>query len=183
MSRTEYNPSPEVLERAARVRLLALDVDGVMTDGGLNYTGDPHEHKRFHVRDGLGLKLLQRSNIEIAIITGRNSSAVTTRAEELGIEHVYQGCEDKWQALSELLTRLRLEADQAAYCGDDLVDLAAIRQAGLGVTVNDAPGEIRQHADYVTLTPGGHGAVREICELILKARGEWDAIVAEFASC
>ncbi|RKR02527.1 3-deoxy-D-manno-octulosonate 8-phosphate phosphatase (KDO 8-P phosphatase) [Kushneria sinocarnis] len=182
MSRTERDLSPGLLERAARVRLLALDVDGVMTDGGLDYTGDPHENKRFHVRDGLGLKLLQRSGIELAIITGRQSSAVSRRAEELGIAHLYQGCEDKWQTLSELLGRLQLEADEIAYCGDDLVDLAAIRHAGLGVTVSDAPREIREHADYITTTPGGLGAVRELCELILKARGEWEAIVEEFAS-
>lgn len=166
-------------ESARPIRLLALDVDGVLTDGRLRYASQP-EHdgdKVFHVRDGLGLKLLMQAGIDVALITGRVSPAVDRRAQELGIGHVIQGRDDKGVVLKALMAELGLEPAEVCYCGDDLPDLGAILHAGLGVTVADAPDYIRQRADLVTRTPGGHGAVRELCEWLLNAQGLWQDII------
>ncbi len=169
-----------LLALAADVRLLALDVDGVLTDGKLYFGATGEAMKSFSTLDGLGIKLLQRSGIDVVIITARQSSIVKQRAAELDIDGVLQGREDKCQALREQLAERQLSAQQAAYVGDDLPDLAAIIAAGLGVATANASPAVREHADWVTTANGGNGAVREVAELILAAQGKLDAIVASY---
>ena len=165
---------------AARVKLLALDVDGVLTDGRLYYGNNGEELKAFNIKDGLGIKLLRDAGVQIAIITGRSSEIVRRRAEELGIEDIIQGREDKRDALAELCTRRDITMEECAYMGDDLPDLSAITAAGLGLTVADACAEVRAAADWCSGYNGGCGAVREACQYILEARGELTAKLAEF---
>jgi 3-deoxy-D-manno-octulosonate 8-phosphate phosphatase (KDO 8-P phosphatase) len=166
--------------RAATARLLALDVDGVLTDGRIYYSNSGDELKGFNIKDGLGIKLLQKSGVKVAIITGRESEIVSRRARELGIEDVVQGRDDKRQALLELCQRHKLELEECVYMGDDLPDLSAIVSAGLGMTVADASSVVREAADWVSVYNGGCGAVREACELILSARGDLSALVSDF---
>ncbi len=165
---------------AQPIKLLVLDVDGVMTDGRLLYTSAGEEIKAFNILDGLGIKLAQRGGIQVAVITGRRSAMVERRAKELGIEHLIQGREDKHAALDELLAQLGLSLAQTAYMGDDLPDLGAIRRVGLGMCVANAHPLLAEHARYQTHKPGGAGAVREVCELILKAQGTLDALLQEY---
>lgn len=165
----------ELIERARTVRLAVFDVDGVLTDGGLNFLPDGSEFKRFNTLDGQGIKMLQNAGIQVAIITGRTSQVVINRATNLGIQHLIQGREDKRIALEEILTQLGLELDAVAYLGDDLPDLPAIRSVSLGVAVANANSFVRQHADAVTSLRGGEGAAREFCEFILHAQGTLDA--------
>ena len=167
--------------RAARIRLLALDVDGVLTNGLIYYGNSGEELKAFNIKDGLGIKLLQDAGVRVAIITGRQSEIVARRARELGIAEVVQGREDKHQALLELCQRNDLDIEQCAYMGDDLPDLGAIVSAGLGMTVADACTAVRGAADWLSHYNGGCGAVREACEFILSARGEWSALESSFA--
>lgn len=157
--------------RAARIRLLILDVDGVLTDGRLYFGPSGEELKVFHSRDGHGLKMLRESGVGLAIITGRSSRALERRAAELGIARLYQGVEDKAAVMEELLAELGIERAAAACMGDDVVDLPLMRRCGLAVTVPDAPELVRQHAHYVTRHAAGAGAVREACELIMSAQG------------
>ncbi|HWU75775.1 MAG TPA: HAD family hydrolase [Rhodanobacter sp.] len=164
-----------VLERAAKIRLAAFDVDGTLTDGRLWYAEDGHETKVFHVHDGLGLKRLQANGIEVALITARISHPVALRAEELGIAHVYQGQRDKRACLLELFDALRLQPEQAAFVGDDLPDLAPMRLAGLAVAVANAHPWIAEQAHWRTSLRGGEGAAREVCDLLLFAQGKSDA--------
>lgn len=152
---------------SAAIRLAIFDVDGVMTDGRVTYTDAGEETKSFHTRDGLGLKALRDNGIAVAIITARNSPIVARRAAELGIEHLVQGREDKAAALDELMTQLSVDAAHCAYTGDDLVDWPAMRRCGFKCAPADASEWIRERADFVTQRPGGHGAVREVCERIL----------------
>ena len=166
---------------AATISLLALDVDGVLTDGRIYYGNSGEELKAFNIKDGLGIKLLQRSGVKVAIITGRKSQIVARRAAELGIGEIVQGREDKRQALLELCERVGLTMQDCAYMGDDLPDLSAINSAGLGMTVADACGTVREAADWLSTCAGGCGAVREACEFILRARGDWSALEADFA--
>ena len=154
------------LEKARRVRLLVLDVDGVLSDGSLYYGNQEEELKSFYTPDGLGIKLLQGSGIPVAIITGRRSEIVTRRAAELGIEHLVQGRDDKLAALQELLPQLGVSIEEIAYMGDDLPDLAAIQACGLGMTVSGGDEFVAAHADWRSQLPGGRGAVREACEFI-----------------
>ncbi len=161
--------SPE--QRAAEVRLLVLDVDGVLSDGSLHYGGGGEESKRFHIADGLGIKLLQGAGVDVAIITGRRSGGVERRARELGIRHLIQGREDKLTALRGLAGELGMALEHIAYMGDDLPDLGAMRRVGLGMTVADGDGFVRQHAHWVASLGGGRGAVREACEFILACQG------------
>ncbi|MGJ7457166.1 KdsC family phosphatase [Halomonas sp. MA07-2] len=168
---------PRLVDRLRLIRLLALDVDGVLTDGQLFFQADGTEIKAFNVQDGHGLKLLKRAGIEVALITGRDSPTVSHRAAALGIQHVFQGVEKKLPVLRDLCTRLGLEFDQVSYCGDDMPDVGAIRRAGVGISVPNAPEYIRQHADWVTVRSGGQGAVREVCDTLLKAQGHWDAVL------
>lgn len=169
-----------ILDKARNIRLLALDVDGVLTDGRLYFSASGDELKAFNILDGHGIKLLRSSGIEVAIITGRNSPLTARRASDLGIVHLLQGREDKRQALTELCTTLSIHLDTVAYVGDDLPDLGAIRACGLGICVANAHQALQQHADYCTVQKGGEGAVREVCDLILQAQNRYDAIIAHY---
>jgi YrbI family 3-deoxy-D-manno-octulosonate 8-phosphate phosphatase len=169
-------------ERLARVRLLLLDVDGVLTDGGIAWDADGVEQKTFNIRDGLGLRLWQRSGGTAAIVTGRSSSVVRIRAEELGIGIVRQGVEDKLATAAEVIAACGLSWEQAAFVGDDLPDLPVVMRCGLGVAVADACPELVAAADLVTGRSGGRGAVREVIERLLQARGDWEAIVRGYAA-
>lgn len=160
----------DVLERARRVRLLVLDVDGVLTDGRLHITADGEETKVFHVRDGSGIVALQRAGIQVAIISGRASAAVTRRAAELGIQHVRQGIGDKGAALGQLLQELQLAPERLACVGDDTPDLPMLERASLAIVVADAHASVRPAAHWITTAAGGHGAVREVCDLLLHAQ-------------
>jgi len=160
----------------ATIKLLLLDVDGVMTDGRITYDNDGGELKSFDVKDGHGLKLLQRAGIEIGIITGRQSEVVARRAAELGIELVYQGVKDKLVPFNEILEKLRISPEEVAYVGDDVVDLPVMRRVGFAVTVADAVEDVKPFADLVTTRDGGRGAVREVCDLLLKKSGRWAAV-------
>jgi 3-deoxy-D-manno-octulosonate 8-phosphate phosphatase (KDO 8-P phosphatase) len=164
-----------VRQRAARVRVAAFDVDGTLTDGGLRYSADGHETKLFHVHDGFGLKRLQAAGIEVAIISARISHAVAVRAEELDIAHVYQGQDDKRACLARLLEALNLEPAAAAYVGDDLPDLPALRLAGFAVAVANAHPAVAEAAHWRTPHAGGDGAARDVSDLILAAQGRYAA--------
>ena len=165
---------------AGALRLLALDVDGVLTDGRLYYGNDGEELKAFNIKDGLGLKLLQRAGVAVAIITGRRSQIVERRAAELGIAHVVQGREDKRAALEELCAVLGLSLAQCAYMGDDLPDLGALRAAGIGLAPADAVDAVAAAADWQSRYPGGAGCVREACEQLLHAMDRREAMEADF---
>jgi 3-deoxy-D-manno-octulosonate 8-phosphate phosphatase (KDO 8-P phosphatase) len=165
---------------AAAVKLLALDVDGVLTDGSIYYGNSGEELKAFSIKDGLGIKLLQKAGVTVAIITGRKSEIVARRAGELGINEIVQGREDKRDALGELCDKLNLSLSDCAYMGDDLPDLGAIRVAGLGLTVADAVAAVADAAHWQSSLPGGRGAVREACEFILTAKGLWSELEADF---
>lgn len=169
------------VEKAQAISLLALDVDGVLTDGSIYYGNAGEELKAFNIRDGLGIKLLQRAGIKVAIITGRQSEIVLRRARELGIADVVQGRDDKREALLELCQSQGLTPAECAYMGDDLPDLGAVTLAGLGMTVADAAAAVGAAADWQSNLPGGGGAVREACEFILAARGELERLEAEFS--
>jgi 3-deoxy-D-manno-octulosonate 8-phosphate phosphatase (KDO 8-P phosphatase) len=162
---------PLLVERAARVGALVLDVDGVLTDGQLYFDNQGNELKAFCTRDGLGVRALMQQGILVALITGRQSRIVADRASNLGIEHVYQGRDDKLNAFHELLTATGFESPQVCYAGDDWVDIPVLDRVGLAVTVADADAVVKKRVHWVTSRPGGHGAVREICDLILAARG------------
>ncbi|MDP2811223.1 MAG: HAD hydrolase family protein [Rhodocyclaceae bacterium] len=153
---------------------MAFDIDGVMTDGRIYFSPRGDEMKAFFVRDGLGLKMLAGAGVKIAIITGRKSATVERRAEDLGIGLVLQGVSDKRAALAELLAGLSIPFEEAGYMGDDIVDLSVMEACGLAATVPDGHPLVRRIAHYMTQAPAGAGAVREVCELILKARGDWD---------
>jgi 3-deoxy-D-manno-octulosonate 8-phosphate phosphatase (KDO 8-P phosphatase) len=161
--------------KASRIRLLILDVDGVLTDGGLLFDAHGVEYKTFNSLDGHGIRMLLESAIEVAIITGRNSTIVSQRAQELGVRHLYQGCDDKLAAFNELLQKTAIEPGQVAYMGDDLPDLPILRRVGLAIAVQNAHGFVKQHCDWVTTLPGGRGAVREVTDSILQAQGLLDA--------
>ena len=169
-----------LLSRSKLIRLIAFDVDGVMTDGGLYFSDSGEEFKRFNSLDGHGLKMLRASGVEVAIITGRTSRCVEARAQNLGITHVFQGVENKLEAMLELLNKLKLSRDAAAYMGDDVVDLMVMRHVGLAISVPQSPLLVRKHSHYVTEREGGHGAVREACELIMSAQDTLDAQLAHY---
>jgi YrbI family 3-deoxy-D-manno-octulosonate 8-phosphate phosphatase len=166
-----------LVERCREIRLILSDVDGVLTDGGISYDNQGIELKRFHIRDGLGIKLWQRAGFTFGILTSRSSHLVEVRAAELGISLVCQGREYKLPAAKEILRGLQLEPHQACYLGDDLPDLPVIRWVGLGVAVADAASEVKAAARHVTACPGGQGAVREAIETILKAQGRWNELL------
>ncbi len=165
----------DLVQRARKVRLLVLDVDGVLTDGKLYFLADGSEAKAFSTLDGQGIKMLMNSGVNAAIITGRSSTIVERRAANLGIQHVVQGREDKRVALDELLSTLQLSYDQVAYLGDDLPDLAPIRCVALGIAVANANSFVRQHAQAITSLSGGAGAARELCEFIMAAQDTLNA--------
>ena len=160
----------DVKSRAAKVRLVVFDVDGVLTDGRLYYGPGGEELKVFHVHDGQGIKRLQKAGVTVAVISGRNSAAVTRRMRDLGIEHLSQGDEDKLPILQKLLSQLGLRPEEAACVGDDLPDLPLFEHVGLAVAVSNAQAPLKAAAHYVTVAHGGLGAAREVCDLILEAR-------------
>jgi 3-deoxy-D-manno-octulosonate 8-phosphate phosphatase (KDO 8-P phosphatase) len=166
--------------RARAIRLLAMDVDGVLTDGRIVLDHQGHELKRFHVHDGQGITLAQRAGLHIAWISGRTSGAVGQRAAELGVTRVYQGISDKEHALQELLVQTGLTASMAAYIGDDLGDIPILRRVGLPIAVADALPEVRACAVWITQRAGGQGAVREVIDLLLHAQGAWATVVQPY---
>lgn len=170
----------DLAERARRIRLLILDVDGVLTDGSIQYVEDQFELKRFHVRDGSGLKIWRQSGRHIAVISGRESVAVTVRMKELGIETVIQGQSDKLPVFRQLLEHFGLAAEEVCVIGDDLPDLPLLLRAGLGIAVADAARDLLAVADYITTTPGGQGAVRNAIEWLLGLTGDWSVLVERF---
>ncbi len=166
--------------RAANIKLVAFDIDGVMTDGGLHYTDDGHELKTFNVQDGLGVVLLRRAGIKVAIITGRTSNVVNCRARDLGVEHVFHGVGDKGAVSGQLLEQLGLQWSELAFMGDDLIDLPAMTRCGLAIAPANARPVVKQRAHMVTEASGGKGAVREAIEFVLAAQGKLDAAFAPY---
>lgn len=169
-----------VLRRARGVRLMAFDVDGVMTDGRLWYGPSGEQLKAFHVADGLGVKLIARAGVRTAILSARRSRALARRAAELGIDDLVMGAEDKREAFARLLSRARLQPADAGYMGDDLVDLPVLRRCGFAAAPATAQALVRRHVHYVARAGGGEGAVREVCELLLHAKGAHAAAMAEY---
>lgn len=168
----------DILAKAAQIKLLIFDVDGVLTDGGLIMDKDGHEYKVFNSRDGHGMKMLQATGVDVAIITGRTSNVVQHRMDGLGVKLVYQGQHDKRIAFAELLKDLSLDASQVAYMGDDVVDLPVMRQVGFAAAVADAHDLVKEHAHWQAPHGGGKGAARDLCELIMKAQGTLDGQMA-----
>ena len=168
---------PEVWQRAQAIRLLILDVDGVLTDGRLYFDAQGEPLKVFHVRDGHGIKMAQRAGIEVALLSGRRSEAAFHRATELGIDRFFHGLRDKLAAMKEIEFALQIRPQEVAVVGDELVDLPIMARGGLAVAVADAVPEVLAAAHWVTTNPGGRGAVREVCDLLLKAQGKWEEIV------
>ena len=167
-------------DRIKPLRLVAFDVDGILTDGGLYLSDSGEEFKRFNSLDGHGLKMLKASGLELAIITGRTSKCVELRTRNLGISRVYQGVEDKLAAMQSLLADLKLAPEAAAFMGDDVVDLPVMRRVGLALSVPGAPQLVRDHAHYVSQREAGYGAVREVCELIMATQGTLQAQFAPY---
>lgn len=174
--------SDEILTKAAAIKLIALDVDGIMSDGKLYFSASGDELKTFNILDGLGLKQLMNSGITVAVITGRRSPLTEKRMNDLGISHLMQGREDKKVALQELVANMDISPEQIAYMGDDLPDLPALQFAGLSITVPNGYWLVRQHADYCTTVAGGSGAVREACDLILWSQDRLDASLKPYMS-
>jgi 3-deoxy-D-manno-octulosonate 8-phosphate phosphatase (KDO 8-P phosphatase) len=167
-------------DKLNNIQLLLLDVDGVLTDGGIIYDGSGLETKCFNVRDGHGIKMLQRHGIEIGIITGRTSIVVDIRAKELGIDLVYQGALKKLECYEDVKRKTGLADSQIAYMGDDIIDVPVLRRVGFSAVPGDGLPEVQNVAHYVTSCGGGRGAVREVCDLILKGRGFWDEIITRY---
>ncbi len=170
----------DALRRAESVRLMIFDVDGVLTDGRLYYTDSGAEMKAFSTLDGLGIRMLMSSGIEIAIITGRRSEVVSHRARDLGISHVLQGVAEKRPAFLGLTASLGLAPESCGYMGDDLVDLPVLTRCGFAATTREAPEIVKRHAHFISTQPAGAGAVREVCEMILTAQGKLDAALAPY---
>ena len=170
--------SEDLLERMRRVKLMIFDVDGVLTDGTLYFSEAGAELKAFNARDGHGLKMLRESGVEVAILSARRSRAVDIRAAELGISLVEQGVADKGKAFENLIARARAPAESAGYMGDDLVDMPVLARCGFSASVPEAPEFVRERVHHVTRAPGGRGAVREVCELIMRAQDTLDRAIA-----
>ena len=170
----------DVLAKAKQVKLLLFDVDGVLTDGHLLFSDNGQQYKVFYTRDGHGMKMLQNSGVDIGIITGRNSQAVVYRMQELEIKHIYQNCDDKVSVFESLVSLLGISHEQTAYVGDDIVDLPIMRKAGLSIAVLDAHPLVKQYAHWQTRNPGGRGAARDACELIMQAQGTLDTQLKKY---
>jgi 3-deoxy-D-manno-octulosonate 8-phosphate phosphatase (KDO 8-P phosphatase) len=169
-----------LLERARKTRLLIMDVDGVLTDGRIIQDGHGHELKVFDVKDGHGIVMAHRAKLRTALISGRESETITRRAEELGIELVFQKIWNKLEVYEKILVDTELTHDEVAYIGDDLIDIPLLRRVGLAVAVADAVDEVKAAAHLITQRPGGQGAVREVIELILRAQGHWDSLIERY---
>ena len=180
MSDPSPDTAPDIRERARRVRLLLMDCDGVLTDGRITLVGEEDEEKSFHTRDGHGLVLLHRAGLQSGIISGRTSSLVVRRARELKMAHVRQGTWNKIEDFEAVLAEAGVSAGETAFVGDDVTDIPLMRRSVLAVAVADATEDTLAHAHYVTRLPGGMGAVREVCELILKAQGRWDELMKRY---
>ncbi len=176
----ELDPTLSVTDRAKKIKVVIFDIDGVMTNGGLMLGDDGLEYKNFHSQDGLGLKLLRNTGIQMAIITGRTSNVVVKRAENIKIKKIYQGVEDKLQAFAQVLEDFSVSPQECAFMGDDVVDLPPMRRCGLAVTVPHAMPLVKQYSHYITTREAGFGAVRELCELIMQAQNTFDQQMAEF---
>jgi 3-deoxy-D-manno-octulosonate 8-phosphate phosphatase (KDO 8-P phosphatase) len=168
------------IERAARVKVMIFDVDGVLTDGSLTYGPDGEVTKTFYVLDGLGIQLLNRTGVQTAIISARTSPIVIRRASDLGITHVFQGQHDKRLAFVELLARTGVAAAECGYIGDDVIDLPLLTRVGFAVTVPSGHPEVQHRAHYVTTNPGGRGAVREVCDMVMRAQGTYEQALAPY---
>lgn len=177
MTDSDKKKNLDLTKKLRRIQMLLLDVDGVLTDGGIYLGVGGMELKRFDVQDGAGIRMLQSSGIEVGIITGRSSEAVETRARELRIEACYQGVKNKSDVFNEILKRYNITEESVCYVGDDIQDLSMIKACGVGVAVKNARPEIKKAADYTTQAKGGEGAVREVAELILKAQRKWKEII------
>lgn len=169
-------------ERLKKIRLLLLDVDGVMTDGRITYNDRGVETKSFDVKDGHGLKMLQRAGIQVGIITGRQSEVVAFRAAELAIDIVYQGAKDKLIPFQDILQQHDFTEEEIAYMGDDVIDIPILRRVGFAATVADAVDDVKPYAHYITRRDGGRGAVREVCDLLLKESGLWETTADRYFS-
>lgn len=169
-----------IKEKLKKIKMLILDVDGVMTDGRIIMDDEGREIKNFHVRDGHGLKILQRYGVKVAILTGRKSKVVEHRAKDLEIKYVYQKIYNKKEVFGEILKKHKLSADEVAFIGDDIVDVPVLKRVGFSVAVADAIDIVKNSVNYVTENKGGDGAVREICEMILQAQGKWQEIAARY---
>ncbi|HEV2915959.1 MAG TPA: HAD hydrolase family protein [Pyrinomonadaceae bacterium] len=170
----------EIERRAARIKLLLMDCDGVLTDGRIQLVGDGDEQKSFHTRDGHGLVLLHRAGLSSGIISGRTSTAVSRRARELGVTYLRQGALDKIKDFEDLLAEAEMEESEVAFIGDDVTDIPLMARAEFAIAVADAVPETRAAAHYVTELPGGYGAVREVAEIILKAHGHWADLMKRY---
>jgi len=172
----------DIQERAKRIKLVIFDVDGVLTDGSLFLGDDGQEYKAFNSKDGHGMVMLQQHDVKIGIITGRTSEVVRKRMASLGIEHVFQGIKNKLPAYQQLRDSLNLQDEEIAYVGDDVVDLPVMTQVGLAIAVQDAHAFTRKHAHWTTPSGGGRGAAREVCELIMDARGQLQQALEQYLS-
>ena len=171
---------PDAEMRARKIKLIAFDVDGVMTDGTLYLADDGQEYKGFNSLDGHGLKMLKNTGVELAIITGRTSRVVENRAKNLGITLVHQGAHDKLAVYESLCRELHLSYEETAFMGDDVVDLPVMRRAGLSIAVPASPDLVKAHSHYITLRAAGHGAVREACEFLMQSQGSFDAAMGPY---
>jgi 3-deoxy-D-manno-octulosonate 8-phosphate phosphatase (KDO 8-P phosphatase) len=169
-----------VLEKARKIGLLLLDVDGVLTDGTILYDHKGKELKRFFVQDGQGIRWLQRSGVEVGFLSGRSSPAVIRRAGELGIDLLFQGIKNKIKCIEIIIRKTKFPPDQVAFMGDDFIDLPLLKRVGLSISVSNGHPLVQKEVDYITKAPGGYGAVREVCELILRAQNKWEAILREY---
>jgi len=169
-----------IIEKAKKLKLLILDVDGVLTDGRLFFDDNGKEYKTFHARDGHGIKLLRQTGVEVAVISGRRSNSVALRMKSLGVEYVYQGHENKIAAFNEIIQSLAISPEQAAHVGDDLLDLPVMTRVGLSIAVNDANDAVKEYADWCTATSGGLGAVREVCDFIMQAQGTFEGVLESY---
>jgi len=178
----KLQPEDEIISRAQRIKLLLMDCDGVLTDGRVWLWPEGDEQKAFHTRDGQGISLFHHAGLRTGIISGRESSAVARRARELKMEFVRQDATDKVPALEAILAEAQLELADCAYIGDDVGDIPVLRRVGLAIAVADAVEETKQASHFVTGQKGGCGAVREVCDLILRAQGRWDEVMRRFSS-
>ncbi len=170
----------KIIEKLKKIKMLLLDVDGVMTDGRITMDSDGREMKNFNVRDGHGLVMIQRHGLQVAILTGRTSAVVDHRARDLKITEVYQGALNKKEIFQQILQKNNLKPDAIAYLGDDIVDIPVLKMVGFSAAVADALELVKKTVDYVTSNRGGHGAVREVCEMLLIAQGFWPEVAARY---
>lgn len=172
----------ECLAKARKVKLLLLDVDGVLTDGSIVYTHSGDEIKSFNCRDGFGINIVRKAGVEVGIITARRSEALTRRIGDLGLTHVYQGCRNKVEVFRKIVAELDLESSETAFMGDDWLDLSLLNRVGFSATVADGVPELKQTVHYISSCNGGKGAVRDLCDFIIEAKGKHRELLAEYAN-